>query len=116
MRSPGLLLLVLLTMTSSCKVTAETKDKDPTKPVLKDTKAAACTTFEGGTLSAAWSECPDKTRREVKCATFIDDLKCDCLEDGVRKTFFMAKDPPLSLRADATRVANANCHWSLESP
>lgn len=67
-------------------------------------------------MSAAWTECPDKVRREVRCAPFIDELKCDCYEDGVSKWFFNAKDPPLASRDDATRVANANCHWSLEVP
>ncbi len=82
----------------------------------RDTKASVCGTFEGGKVSAVWSECPDKVRREVRCAPFIDDLKCDCYEDGVSKWFFSAKDPPLSNREDATRVANKNCRWSLESP
>jgi hypothetical protein len=106
MRSSTLLALVVLSITASCKITTETKDK----------KAAACTSFEGGKLSASWTGCPDKVRREITCATFIDDLKCDCMEDGVNKTFFHAKDPPLAVRAAATRVANANCRWSLESP
>jgi hypothetical protein len=60
--------------------------------------------------------CPDKSKREVKCAMFVDKLKCDCLVDGAEKTFFFGDHPLLSNRADATRVANANCHWGLETP
>jgi hypothetical protein len=97
------LVVVLIVAPLSCKL-------------FSDRKAAACTSFEGGNLTATWTGCPDKVRREIKCATFIDDLKCDCYEDGAQKTFFHAKDPPLSNRTDATRVANANCRWSLESP
>ena len=84
------------------------------KSEAHDGKRAACASFEGGKMSAQWTGCPDKVRREVKCAPFIDELKCDCYEDGASKWFFNAKDPPLATRADATRVANANCHWSLE--
>lgn len=82
--------------------------------VRTDRKAPGCGTFEGGTLSARWTDCPDQKKREVACATFIDDLKCECYEDGVSKHWFFAKDPPLATRADATRVANASCRWSLE--
>lgn len=99
----AVLLVLLAVAPLSCKL-------------LSDRKAAACTSFEGGNLNASWTGCPDKVKREIKCATFVNDLKCDCYEDGVEKWFFNAKDPPLSNRADATRVANANCHWSLESP
>ncbi|MFO0611236.1 MAG: hypothetical protein U0414_01515 [Polyangiaceae bacterium] len=77
-------------------------------------KSPACTDFQGGKLSATWSGCPDGVKREVKCEMFVGSLKCDCYEDGVNKWFFQAKDPPLEDRADATRVANANCHWGLE--
>jgi hypothetical protein len=84
------------------------------RPGTDDGKAKACRTFAGGKLNATWTQCPDMVRREVSCAPFVDSLKCDCLEDGAQKWFFNAKDPPLATREDATRVANANCHWSLE--
>lgn len=119
LRWRALVSLSLLSLLVCCKVTAETKDEKARtneRPRVLDTKVAVCTSFEGGKLSAVWSDCPDKVRREIKCAMFIDDLKCDCLEDGAQKWFFSAKDPPLLTRVDATRVANNNCHWSLESP
>src|SRR5262245_55990615 len=62
---------VLLVASSSCKTAA-----------VRNKKAEACGTFEGGKLSAKWTECPDKIGREVTCAPFIDQLKCDCYEDG----------------------------------
>jgi hypothetical protein len=70
---------------------------------------AACKSFHGEQLAARWDDCTDHVRREVVCETFIDDLKCECREDGVEKWSFHAKDPPLSAREGATRVARANC-------
>ena len=81
------------------------------RPTLR---AKPCGTFTGGNLNASWTECPDKVQRQVACYPFVQDLHCDCLEDGAKKWFFTATTPPLSTREDATRVANANCHWSLE--
>ena len=105
MRSRGLFsvsfVVVALFVLTSCK---------------RDGKGMTCTSFSGGPMSAVWTGCPDKVRREVTCAPFIDDLKCDCFEDGARHKWFHAKDPPLSEREDATRVANANCRWALEMP
>lgn len=85
-------------------------------PTHHDTRAAACTSFTGGTQSAVWTGCPDKIKREVACEFFVRDLKCDCYEDSVQTTFFSAKDPDLTSRESATRIANRNCRWSLETP
>lgn len=79
-----------------------------------DGRAAQCGTFTGGNLNASWSQCPDKVQRQVSCYPFVQDLHCDCIEDGAKTWFFTATNPPLASREDATRVANANCHWSLE--
>jgi hypothetical protein len=85
-----LLVVSVLSLIASISCTKKTESSR-----ARDTQAFVCGTFEGGKTSAVWSECPDKVRREVRCAPFIDDLKCDCYEDGVRKWFFSAKDPPL---------------------
>lgn len=84
------------------------------RPMVRVGTKKACKTFEGGKLSASWTDCPDKIRREVSCHVFVSDLTCDCLEDGVKKWFFSATNPPLETREDATRIANTNCHWGLE--
>ena len=114
LRRVTVLVAVLAIPVLACsKSTVTEKDKGQK---TTDLKAKVCGTFEGGKMTATWTECPDKVRRQVKCSTFIDQLRCDCYEDGVMKHFFMAKDPPMETREDATRVANANCRWALESP
>jgi hypothetical protein len=76
-------------------------------------KSRPCTTFTRGALTASWSDCPDKARREVRCAAFVEQLKCDCFVDGAEGAFFFKDHPPLSNRAEATQLANANCRWEL---
>ena len=74
-----------------------------------------CAKFEGQPLDAKWSECSDQVRRELLCARgHFDDLECKCLEDGVEKWAFDARDPQLADQAEATRVARSNCHMSFE--
>jgi hypothetical protein len=71
----------------------------------------ACTKFESNGRDARWDGCTDHVKRELSCNPFGDDeLSCDCLEDGVEKWSFTAKDPPLTTREDASRVARNNCH------
>jgi hypothetical protein len=78
-----------------------------------DDVLASCDDFTAGNNHAQWDGCADHVRREVVCAPFIDDLKCDCLEDGAKTWFFHARNPPLANRADATRVARANCEMGF---
>jgi hypothetical protein len=80
------------------------RDDDRAGGVLDD-----CKTFATGDRSARWDGCADHVRRELACEKFIDDLKCDCREDGVETWSFHASDPPLDSREAATRVAKANC-------
>lgn len=94
----------------ACKKPQDTVDAST------DEKAPACATFIGGKMTATWTRCPDKIKREIRCATFVNDLKCDCYEDGVSKDWFKGSDPALATRESATRIANANCGWSLELP
>jgi hypothetical protein len=68
-----------------------------------------CKSFESGDKSAHWFDCEDGVRRDVVCEKFIDDLRCDCREDGVHTWSFHATDPPLDARDSATRIASANC-------
>jgi hypothetical protein len=86
-----------------------------------------CDSFEGKADGAVWSKCTDKVKREIACSPSLgvrnqtvapklgsSDLVCECFEDGAKKGFFFAKDPPLATLEDAKRVAKANCRWSLD--
>lgn len=64
-------------------------------------------------IHATWSGCRDRVRRELWCKTFIDDLKCDCNEDGDTKWFFDATIESLADRAEAERLAIANCRMGF---
>ena len=93
-------------------------DSDPFK---KRDVLSKCTTFKGENATidgdqrvrAGWAGCPDNIERVVRCATFVGTLKCDCLEDGVKKWFFSAESPRLDDRAAAERIALANCAMSF---
>src|SRR3954471_13780025 len=86
----------------------------------KDLKGGAhCGTFEGDAMSARWSACSDKVKRQIQCKALPSlgmqmigipkqtrdiTLDCDCLEDGAIRFSFRAKEPPLASREDATRL------------
>jgi hypothetical protein len=75
---------------------------------------ATCRDFSSGDRGARWDGCADHVRRELTCKPFMDDeLSCTCLEDGVHRWAFSARNPPLASRDDASRVARANCHMGF---
>lgn len=82
---------------------------------------ASCTKYEAQSESvngdqkihATWSGCRDRVQRELWCKTFIDDLKCDCNEDGDTKWFFDATLDSLADRAEAERLAIAHCRMGF---
>lgn len=57
-----------------------------------DKPSAYCTSFTSSELDARWDGCDDHVKRELQCKTFMDELECNCLEDGVEKWSFTAKD------------------------
>ena len=77
--------------------------------------ATTCATFAGQALVAKWDDCTDHVRRELACAKDpVGELECLCVEDGVEKWRFTARDPHLDDQAEATRVARSNCHMSFK--
>jgi hypothetical protein len=88
-------------------------------------KQVTCREFTSREAGPTWSSCDDKVKREVQCSDPFavrhqmvlprpkTDLDCSCYEDGVKKMGFIAKEPPPAAREDATRIANANCHWAI---
>lgn len=73
-----------------------------------------CAKFSGAVNDAKWDDCTDHVRRELVCKSRLGDLECACIEDGVEKWRFDARDPRLDDQAEATRVARSNCHMSFE--
>lgn len=84
-------------------------DGDPPKA------ATTCAKFAGEPLDAKWDDCTDHVRRELVCAKgAFESLECQCVEDGVEKWRFDARDPHLDNQDEATRIARSNCHMSFE--
>ena len=76
-----------------------------------------CKSWAGAGFSAGWSQCGDKSERELKC-DFIEKgkpaMKCTCAVDKVAgKTFETIDMPPLSTMESATKLANDQCGWHL---
>jgi len=77
--------------------------------------ATTCAKFAGQALAATWDDCTDHVRRELACSKDArDEIECLCVEDGVEKWRFTARDPHLDDQAEATRVARSNCHMSFQ--
>jgi len=86
----------------------------PTTPEPPSGAALDCATFRSDARSATWSGCSDRIVRSVACDKFIDDYKCDCIEDGSSRWFFHVRTLPDFTNAAALgKLATASCEMSF---